>query len=52
MSSKPNSSSKPVLDYSKVFKKNTQTQESDTKTAPPVQVQEPVKSGKKLSDAR
>lgn len=57
MSSRPNSSSKPVLDYSKVFKKNTQTQESDTKTALPVQVQEvqvqePVKTGKKLSDAR
>ena len=63
MSSRPNNSSKPVLDYSKLLKKNTQTQESDTKTAVPVPVvikeevpvpvkEEPVKTGKKLSDAR
>ena len=36
MSSRLNNSSKPVLDYSKLLKKNTQTQESDTKTTAPV----------------
>lgn len=38
MSSRLNNSSKPALDYSKLLKKNTQTQESDTKTTAPEQV--------------
>jgi hypothetical protein len=57
MSSRLNNSSKPALDYSKLLKKNTQSQESDTKSAVvptevQVPVQEPVKTGKKLSEAR
>lgn len=52
MSSRPNNSSKPVLDYSKLLKKNTQSQEPVQESVPvqetvPVQesvpVQEPVK---------
>lgn len=66
MSSRLNNSSKPVLDYSKLLKKNTQSQESDTKTTAPEQVHvtheevpvtsevvtSEVKTGKKLSEAR
>lgn len=66
MSSRLNNSSKPTLDYSKLLKKNTQTQESDTKTTAPEQVHvtrevvpvtpeivtSEVKTGKKLSEAR
>lgn len=59
MSSRPNNSSKTVLDYSKVLKKSSPVQEVQ-KSVEPVQVvqksvevvQEPVKSGKKLSEAK
>jgi len=66
MSSRLNNSSKPILDYSKLLKKNTQSQESDTKTTAPEQVSvtheevpltpkvvsPELKTGKKLSEAR
>ncbi len=59
MSSRPNNSSKTVLDYSKVLKKSSPVQEVQ-KSVEPVQVvqksvevvQEPVKSVKKLSEAK